>query len=389
MLCISEVTDPSALFALEPEWRALVDATPGLTPFQTWEWVSAWLRHCAVGVRPLVLLARRAPGGPLCAVLPLYSARYYGTPLRRVRLLGAPLSDYQDMLAPAAEADACRDAFFAYLLEQRGRWDLLDLADLREGTPLSQAQPAGLDARLTHHRKCPYIPLPPTWERFAAGLGKNLRTNLGRRRRQMAKLGQLSLTQPSEAELDQALTDLFYLHNSRWQERGTSGAFSAPHIQRFHRDLALQFLRRGWLRLHLLRLDGKTRAAFYCFQFDRRVYYYLSGFDLELSRYSPGLVLMGHAVESAIKDGATEFDLLRGDESYKYEWQGQDRATQRLLVAHGGLRSRFAMQGSRLERTIEHHGLRWQRRLWGRKAQAKPAAGGPKTGPAPAADGDS
>jgi CelD/BcsL family acetyltransferase involved in cellulose biosynthesis len=380
MLTVREVSDDEALKALEARWRALCGRAEGLTPFQLWEWTAGYLKHARQG-RPLVLVATDRDGDEPVGILALRIERYYGTPLRRVRFLTAPLADYQDQLARPGRERECRDAFLAHLAAERRRWDLLDLADLRAGTAfaeLAEAElPAGLRLRSTVHRQCPYIPLPSTWEAYNATLGKNLRANIGRRRRQLAKQFRLELGLADEASLDSALTDLFELHNQRWRERGQSGAFAKESIQRFHRDVARGLLRAGHLRLHLVRLDGVTRAAFYCFQLERRVYYYLSGYDPELARYSLGTVTLSEALMAAIREGATEFDLLRGDETYKYEWQGQDRVTRRLLLWHGGLRSMLAWQGSRLERHIEHAGLRWQRRRWGRKPERDRA--GPPT----------
>ena len=395
MLTVREVSDDEALQALEPGWRALCGRARGVTPFQLWEWTAGYLKHARQG-RPLVLVAEDADadnggdgGGPV-GILALRIERYYGTPLRRIRFLTAPLADYQDLLARTGRERECRDAFFAHLARERRRWDLIDLADLRAGTELAELSeaelPAGLRLRSTVHRQCPFIPLPATWEAYNATLGKNLRANIGRRRRQLAKQFRLELGLADEASLDSALTDLFQLHNQRWRERGQSGAFAKEPIQRFHRDVARGFLRGGHLRLHLVRLDGVTRAAFYCFQLGGRVYYYLSGYDPELARYSLGTVTLSEALMAAIREGVTEFDLLRGDETYKYEWQGQDRVTRRLLVWHGGLRSQLAWQGSRLERHIEHAGLRWQRRRWGRKPERDKAGAassdkGQDTGP--------
>jgi CelD/BcsL family acetyltransferase involved in cellulose biosynthesis len=225
------------------------------------------------------------------------------------------------------------------------------------------------------------IPLEATWEKFAAGLSKNMRTNVGRRRRQIAKTFKTEYDTANADTLAQAMEELFELHNRRWRRRGAMGAFAGERMQKFHHEVARQFLERGWLRLHRLRLDGETRAAFYCFQYGARVYYYLSGFDLEYGKFSIGNVAMSHAVESAIKDGAREFDLLRGDETYKFQWKAVERSTLRLVIGHATLRSRFALAGHRLERYLELKGLEMQRRMWGRKEKSKaPAEAGERDG---------
>jgi CelD/BcsL family acetyltransferase involved in cellulose biosynthesis len=372
MIDIAEVTDELGLEELEAEWRALADAAPDCTPFQTWEWMSSWWRHHRDG-RLWILSAR--DGGVLCGILPLTITRYHGLPLRRVSFLGTPVSDYHGMIARAGREHECRAAFLEYLAAHARRWDVIDLPDLREGSTLAEAtRLPSLDSRLVEHRVCPFVALTPTWEQYTAGLGKNFRARIGRQRRQLVRQFAAEFDTVEKDDLAAALEDLFYLHNARWRRRGLRGAFASPRVRRFHQDVARRFLERGWLRLHRLRLDGKTRAAIYCFAHAGRVYYYLSGFDLTMARHSLGTLLLAHAIGESIASGAREFDLLRGDETYKYDWKATERRTLRLLIAKPrSLRSRLALGVSWLERRLEREGSRWRNRLWGHKWRRKAA----------------
>ena len=59
------------------------------------------------------------------------------------------------------------------------------------------------------------------------------------------------------------------------------------------------------------------------------------------SDYSPGLVLIGRALEEAVERGGSEFDFLRGDEPYKRRWTGLRRRTWGLLaIRPSALRAR-------------------------------------------------
>ena len=56
-----------------------------------------------------------------------------------------------------------------------------------------------------------------------------------------------------------------------------------------------------------------------------RTIFYLSGFDPAFARYSPGKLVVAHAIEQAItRDAARAFDFLRGAEAYKYAWGAVD-----------------------------------------------------------------
>jgi CelD/BcsL family acetyltransferase involved in cellulose biosynthesis len=365
MIAVSEVTDSDGLARLETDWSELLSRAADPTPFQSPEWQATWWRHHGRG-RLWVLVAH--DNGVMIGLMPLHIMRYRATPLRQVRFLGAPLSDFQEILAAAGHERAVRDAFLAHLAACSSRWDLCDFADQRQGTSLTHSEmPDGLRSLIVHHRVCPYVPLSPSWDEFVKRLSKNMRTNVGRRRRQVAKQFRAEYDVAGDETLTAAMEELFRLHNARWRRRGVAGAFAGARMQAFHHEVARKFLQRGWLRLHRLRLDGETAAAFYCFQLGRRVYYYLSGFDVAFGKFSIGNVLMAQAIERAIADGATEFDLLRGDETYKFAWKAEERETLRLIVGRPAWRSSFALGAHRLERYLEHKGLALQRRLWGRK----------------------
>jgi CelD/BcsL family acetyltransferase involved in cellulose biosynthesis len=371
-MIVDALDDDGALDRLAGDWRALHDAAPAATPFQSWEWARAWWSHRRRG--RLLLLCARDDDGALVGLLPLVVAPY--GPARRVTFLGAPEADYQDLLAAPARAEAVRDAFARWLAVTARGWDIIDLPDVREDSALATLAPPSpsLAARSFVHRVCPFLTLDGDgggdgdW-RLAAT--KQLRTRLRQQNRRLQRDFRVDFDLAGAGDLPHALDDLFYLHDRRWRRRGLRGAFSRPSVRSFHRELAGRFAARGWLRLHRLRVDGKTRAAFYCFADGARVYYYLSGFDLGFSRYSPGAVLMGRAVEEAQSAGARVFDLLRGDENYKREWGAQERRTVRVLITkRRSLRSWLAASAIAVERAAAVAGSRLRNRLWGHRRSA-------------------
>jgi CelD/BcsL family acetyltransferase involved in cellulose biosynthesis len=127
------------------------------------------------------------------------------------------------------------------------------------------------------------------------------------------------------SDLEDGLDSLFGLHAARWRARGQDGVLASPDVQRFHRDAARRLLAAGLLRMYALRLEGRTAAVFHGFAARGRTYYYLAGFDPAFERFSPGTLAVGHAIQEAAREGAAEFDFLRGGEAYKYRWGARDR----------------------------------------------------------------
>lgn len=359
---IEEITRAEPFEALRSEWDALL-ARADASLFQSWEWQWTWWRHYGRG-RLCLLTARRE--GVLAGIAPLMLGRYYGLPLRRLQFIGTLGTDYLDLILARGEEAPLVGAFLQAIAERRDRWDLVDLQQIRGGSPLAQATaPPPCHTLRLHQERCPFIALPGTWEEYAGSLGKSLRKNIGYYRRLMEREHAIEIETVANGHLPEAMEEFFALHQARWRRRRLPGAFAGSRIRRFHHEVAARCLERGWLRLHRLRLDGQTRAVLYCFNYGGKGYYYQGGFEPTLARYSPGTVLTAHAIEDAIRLGAVEFDFLRGDEPYKYAWKASDRENVRLLIWRSAFPSRLAPWLNRLERRVEHGAKAVARRLQG------------------------
>jgi CelD/BcsL family acetyltransferase involved in cellulose biosynthesis len=184
----------------------------------------------------------------------------------------------------------------------------------------------------TRTNTCPFILLAgKSWESYLATLGAEHRYNFNRKWKRLNRDYVVQFEQVRTEEQCRESIDLVAtLHNMRWRERGGSDAFHTSGLVEFHRELSQIALTRGWLRLYVLRLNGKPAASLYGFLYHRTFYFYQSGFDTAYDKYSVGLVTMGLAIKRAIEEGAEEFDLLHGDEDYKSHWSNDSRELGRL-----------------------------------------------------------
>lgn len=318
------LTEASELEALEPEWNELLQSSDANCFFLTWEWLSTWWRHLRGERRLSVVTVRH--GARLMGLAPLTVADSPPWRRRSLQLLGtgAVGSDYLDLvLRREHEAEAI--SRLADAIARAGR--VVELAQLPAGRSAGELLRDRLAARgwqslerVTH--LCPVIDLSGcTWESYVDGLGRSHRQNLRRRIRKLEEHFRVDFRQvTSEDELPGAFDVLLTLHRRRWLERGGSDALADPAVVAFHRELTALALRRGWLRLFVLRLDGKPAAALYGFRYQDRFLYYQSGFDPAFEGWSVGLVIMALAIRSAIEEGAREYDLLHGAEPYKFHW---------------------------------------------------------------------
>jgi CelD/BcsL family acetyltransferase involved in cellulose biosynthesis len=352
------IQDESGFDILRREWDDLLAASDA-TLFQSWEWQRTWWRHFGRG-RLYLWTWRRA--GRLVALAPLTIRRHLGVPLREIVFCGSGISDYLNVVCRPEDAAGAARALLAEVASDRSAWDMVDLQQLRDGSALLETPaPQGCATAVYPQEPCPYVALPDTWEEYTATLGKKLRSNIGYYQRLLARSFRVDLETAANGTLEETMGALFRLHQRRWRGRGLPGVFSGARVQAFHRELAARCAERGWLRLHALRLDGQARAVLYCFRFGSTGYYYQGGFEPELARYSPGTVLTAHAIQTAIRDGAREFDFLRGDEPYKYVWQASDRWNRRFVMWKPALPSSWTPKLIGLETHIEHRVKQWAR----------------------------
>lgn len=319
---LSTVEREEALRALEEDWWRLWARVPSATPFQSPAWLLPWWRVFAPGALR-VLVVRH--GDRLVGLAPFYLDAN-----RRALPLGIGLSDYLDVLVDPADfapvaallAGAIRDGLASGVQQ----WELCDLA------PGAQALRLFPEAAVEDHvaDPCPVLTLPESASASSvipAGRRRHLRTARNRAER----AGGCTVEQCHGGTVTGALGELARLHRARWAERGGNGVLSEPEVQRFHAQALPALDRAGLLRLLVCRIHGDVVGVYYGLRHRERAYAYIGGFDPAQAFFSPGALLIGHAIDQAAREGAREFHFLRGGESYKYEWGATDRRNRRRV----------------------------------------------------------
>ena len=325
---IEEVTRLEDLEAVRAEWSALCDRCPGVTPFQRPEWLIAWWRAFQPA-EPWVVLLRR--GGRLVGLAPFLFYENEGE--RTAAFLGGGVSDSMDVVLDPEippSRNAAAEALFGLLAGRADRWQVCDFEPLPADSPLLQAQtPLGWETEAEPRDVCPVLTLPSRLEDLGQAVPTRQLSNLRKYRRKAETLGGLRTEVADEDDWEEALEALIRLHEVRWASQGQPGMLSGEALRAFHREAAQGFLERGALLLIALRLEGDTVAALYGFQERTTVFCYLQGFEPRFEKLSPGVMVVGAAIEEAIRRGARALDFLRGKEDYKYRWGAKDRVTWR------------------------------------------------------------
>jgi CelD/BcsL family acetyltransferase involved in cellulose biosynthesis len=326
-----------SLESVREEWSDLAHQSRNV--FATPEWASVWWRHFGTGQQRIT--ACRGDAGRLVAILPLYVSR--AARFRVLRFLGhGPGDELGPVCAPADRSAAART--LRHLLEARSfAWDVF----LGERLPGDIQWSLLMDAQLLREEASPALQFTGGWEAFLASRSSNFRQQVRRKERALARTHEVQFRLTHDpARLQEDLGTLFALHGARWQQSVFEGEREA-----FHRDFAACALKRGWLRLWFLEVDGVAVAGWYGLRFAGVDAYYQAGRDPRWDRASVGFVLLAHSIREALEDGVQEYRFLRGAEQYKQRFANAGGGLETIARGGGPLGSAAVLLGTAASRS--------------------------------------
>ena len=351
------IDDVDGVARLAPLWNELLENSAADCPFLTAEWLGAWWRFLS-GTSTLQLITVY-DGSRLIAMAPLLIARGPFGLFSRLEFLGTGYagSDYLDVIVRFGHEREALQAIAGAIKQQKRTLRLNHVTPASMAARLAeQLVEGGWTVKRTHAGICPVVTLAEqTWDSYLASLGASHRANFRRRLRVLTDRFDLRFDLvASDAERRDALTALIRFHEQRFGPRGST-AFLTAAVRAFQADATARALARGWLRMYVLRLDGVPAGVMYGFAYNGRFYFYQHGFDPRHERLSVGLVLMGLSIRAALEEGAFEFDMLYGTETYKSLWARDERllAQFQLFPPHlGGVVHRRTVEAERTMRAV-------------------------------------
>jgi len=312
-------------------WDALLRRTASPSPFLSRIFLGAWARAFVPpgALRAGLFLRDGAAGG----LLFLYRDEAAG---RWSLLGGEEVADVLDAIVPREEAEGFWAAFLRAAAPLLAEGPIV-LPNLPEGSPAVALLPslgaaAGMACAVEETHRAPFVPLPSTFEAYAAALDGKSRHELRRkmRRAEAAVPGLRLRVTASAEELESDLDAFVRLHRASHPAKRT---FMDERMASFFGDLARGFFRAGCLRLAFLGVPGTEIAAAFQIEWNESLLLYNSGHDPAWRAVSPGVVLVARCIRDAIARGLREYDFLRGTERYKYDLGGRDRRVFRVTLA--------------------------------------------------------
>jgi len=314
------VASDARLAEIGPAWNNLWRRSNGLI-FQSHDWIAAWWKTVPGRERRQLRIGLIWRGEDLLAVLPL--AIQYRKGMRFLEWAANDCSDYADVLL----APHCPQGALTTLWQQAvslGGFDLYFLNRLRPDAVFRAVLDGPDGPRLpANHRQEICSQVAGDWTsgtQWFEAQAKKTRQNYRRGRKALEESGTLvfrllPLDEPVAPVLA-LLADLkrkWLLRNERESSLFEEGAPALP-------ALVQVLVEAGVLRVFVLECDGAVIAISVNFVQRGTLMAFLTTYDPDFERGSPGMILLMDYVQWSIDQGLSMVDFLCGEEPFKQKF---------------------------------------------------------------------
>ncbi len=352
MLNIEEITTLEGLRALRREWTEVLERSEDNNVFLTWEMAASCAKN--IDTNEIRILCVK-DGEETVSIAPLRKSRYK-MGYQVIEPLNYRLSDYTGFIMTREEESL--KLIISHLFEH-GDWDFVYLLDIPETSLifkyLPKITPEIPSFEMIEGKLCPYISLPSSIELLLSNLSAKFRKNLRRSIKNLkSDYQRIELKRYDEfASFEEAMNQFFMLHQKRWKTKGKPGVYAEDKTRAASIESAKLYAEKGWLALYFLMAKDKPVAAQYCLEYNNKMHYGLGGLDPSFHKYSVGSIITSMMLEKCIEHKIKEYDFMKGDEPYKFEWTSEARRNLGVKFVNKRVSSRIYQFGIRSAKGIK------------------------------------
>lgn len=336
---------------LRPAWDNVYEQDPDASHFLSWDWLNdLFVRRdepvCILALRKAQSVTEQS--GRYVAFLPLRLRVRLSKSGRHLRsgfaMAGNDWADHTGWLVSKEyETEAIRH-FVATL--RRMLWSSLEFENLavnQDRLKLLEDALSSLEVDVKRRRPkdsdgstrldvSPFVALPSSVDEWLAQLKPASRKQLQKHRSMLDRSEGQIIEFSTLAMRDSDLDTFSQLWTACWERLKQD---RAPRLAQQYTTMIRQGLEAGTLRLLCFRVQGATTAMIACYVDSVRadVLFFVGAQDVASSVVPQDLLLHAAMIEWAINEGYQRYDLLRGDQNYKYALGARDRTLCSLLVS--------------------------------------------------------
>lgn len=321
------------------QWNRLLEKSTNNIPFLRYEYLTTWWQTLGGGEwqsGDLYVVTAWDEQDELIGIAPLFQTTNLDGKNALMLMGSIEISDYLDVIAPAEQLTPFIEALLEHLIgPEDPEWEVLDLYNLLDDSTTiptfeAAAKKLSLDYSLEKIQPAPRIALAEDWEAYLMSIDGKQRREIRRKlRRAEAFYAPVDwYIVEDEAKLDEEIDAFLDLMAYDTEKE----AFLTEVMRSQMRASIHTAFKEGWLQLAFLTVGEERACAYLNFDYGNQIWVYNSGINFKFMELSPGWVLLAHLIDWAIDHGREYFDMMRGDEVYKYRFGGVDRFVMRLQI---------------------------------------------------------
>lgn len=316
-----QIATEDEFHALRDDWNDLLSRSASDNFFLRWEWIHTWWEIFRQERVLLVLTVRKA--GRLVGIAPFYVEPASLLGERRLRFCSDELNpDYMDVIVEKGlERPVVRDVI-SFIIGRAAVWDVIALDNLLANSILlANLNREDLPYQQGDSLACPYLAIKGTVEEHLKARPPLREFKIEKKLRKLFQKETVRYVLVGDLEsFKKGLDDLFFLHKLRKDHVGLRTNFASLDVQRFHHKLGALCLKSGQVELRLLYDGGIPVDAHYSFRYGNKLFQYQQGLNMAYKNFSVGAIALYLELREAFANGLSEYDMLKGDERYKFLW---------------------------------------------------------------------
>lgn len=312
-------------------WDKLLEGSDLTSYFLTWEWLySFWLSLYDINHELRIYTFK--VGTKLVGILPLYLHKSFinGFWVRKLHFLGDGVaSDRMDLICLPGYHKACCDLFYRdVFIKKKNNFDMIEFQSMCDESYLLEYFKEKEKSHFLKEIVCPKVVLPETYKEYLDRYNSRKRNRIKKRSKKIYEdFESVEIEYHSLKHRKDLLDTLFDLHKKRSDVvRNGKSSFCNNYRKEFNTFLC-ENCENESVFFSIVKINGKIASILYLFLYKRNLYYYQNGWLPKYADYSIGMFHLYETIEYAIGKGYLTFDLLRGDEPYKYKLKGEESKT--------------------------------------------------------------
>jgi CelD/BcsL family acetyltransferase involved in cellulose biosynthesis len=335
-MVVRSVTSLRQFDGLASAWRGVSQAGGDDSPFLSHDWFACCWRTAGPDRRRELWVAEDVTG-PV-AFLPLMRARTraWGLPVRLLSFLECPDTPFVD-IPTARRAEEVIPEFLG-ALGQTGAWDVLSFRKLPpESATLKALRTTLTDRWLWREGRpeaSPCVEISGTWEDYLRQRSPRFRKTCRNIENRLEKSGTVTVEEHREVDPDgRIFSEVMDVSLQSWKGPRGLAMVNMPGASRFFREFTRRASANGWLRLWILRVDGRAVATEYQVRSNGSLYALRADFDAGAEGLSPGAALNLRIIRTLFeRQDMHEYNMGPGANPYKLRWATSSRETHSIHV---------------------------------------------------------